>query len=212
MHKTDSERALAFAGILQSLKLVQQAGYGKPIDQFALQTSIHSIFKQDAESIEDVYGDVSGLLIGLKLIKYQLATGDNKPDIELSRYLVTLLHLERKLNKRTDLLEKLQQGIKRAQEQSEHFSETHPNVIANLADTYSSTISTLQPRIMVNGDPHRLNDRDTASQIRTLLLAAMRSVVLWRQAGGNRLSLLFSRRRLATAADTWITKLTNNPA
>ena len=212
MNKTNSERALAFAGILQALQLVQQTAYGKSVDQFALQTSIHSIFILDADSVQDVYGNIQGLQQGLELIKSQLHDKNKKPDLELSRYLITLLHLERKLSKRNDVLETLQQGIKRAQAQSEQFSETHTNVIANLADCYSSTISTLQPRIMVNGDSHRLSDSNTANLARSLLLSAMRSAVLWRQAGGSRIGLLLSRQKLVIEAENWLKKLNENPS
>lgn len=211
MNKTVSERALAFAGILQALKLVQQTAYGKMLDPLSLQTSIQSIFKLEAGSVAEVYGDVEGLRQGLELVKVQLNSKNKQPDLELSRYLVTLLHLERKLSKRTDLLEQLQTGIERAQQQTEHFSETHINVIANLADCYSSTISTLQPRIMVQGDTHRLSAPDTANRVRSLLLAAMRSAVLWRQAGGNRTGLLFSRSKLVDSAENWQLQLSNNP-
>lgn len=207
MHKTDSERALAFAGILQALQLVQQTAYGKPVDPLSLQTSIHSIFQLDAESVDKVYGNIHGLRQGLRVLTTQLHSSNKKPDLELSRYLVTLLHLERKLSKRSDLLDKLQSGIKTARQQSEHFSETHSNVLANLADCYSSTISTLQPRIMVQGDTHRLCDADTANRVRSLLLAAIRSAVLWRQAGGSRIGLLFSRSRLVNAAEIWLGKV-----
>jgi high frequency lysogenization protein len=212
MNKSNAERTLAFAGILQALQLVQQTAYGKPVDQNALQTSIHSIFSLDANSALDVYGNLQGLQQGLELVKSQLHAKNKKPDMELSRYLITILHLEHKLGKRADLLEKLQQGIKQAQVQSEHFSETHTNVIANLADCYSSTISTLQPRIMVNGDSHRLSDSNTANMARSLLLSAMRSAVLWRQAGGSRIGLLFSRQKLVIEAENWLKTMNENPS
>ncbi len=207
MHKTDSERALAFAGILQALQLVQQTAHGKPVDQLSFQTSIHSIFNLDVDSVGEIYGDLQGLRHGLELVRTQLNSKNEKPDLALSRYLITLLHLERKLSKRSDLLDTLQKGIKRAKLQSEHFAETHINVIANLADCYSSTISTLQPRIMVQGDSHRLSEPDTANRVRSLLLAAMRSSVLWRQAGGSRIGLLFRRVKLVNAAENWLQQL-----
>lgn len=207
MQATDTERALAFAGILQALKLVQHTAYGKAVDQHALQTSINSIFKLDAESVIDVYTDVTGLYPGLSLVVSELGGKHKKPDIELSRYLLTLLHLERKLGKRADLLDTLQQDIRRAGSRAEIFTTTHENVIASLADCYSATISTLHPRIMVNGDARYLNDPLAANLIRALLLAAMRSAVLWRQTGGTRLGLLFSKRKLAEQAGLWLEKL-----
>jgi high frequency lysogenization protein len=198
--KTERERALAFAGILQALQLVQSTAYGKPYDVGAFQASLSSLLTIDAASVEEVYGGVDGVRNGLRALQAQLAAGRQKSDAELSRYVVTLLHLERKLSKRSDLLDSLRDGIERVQGQLEHFDIAHPNVQANLADIYSNTISTLQPRIMVKGEPDRLADPAVANQIRALLLAAMRSAVLWRQCGGTRLGLVFGRHKLAQAA------------
>jgi len=199
-HKNDKDRALAFAGILQALQLVQSTAYGKPYDLEAFQATLTSILLIDAATVEEVYGGVAGLKSGLRLLKTQLMSNKQKPDSELNRYLVVLLHLERKLTKRADLLDKLTQGIERAQKQLEHFDISHSNVLASLADTYAQTISTLQPRIMVKGEPSRLTEAGVANQIRALLLAAMRSAVLWRQCGGTRLGLLLGRRKLADTA------------
>lgn len=200
MNTTDNDRTLAFAGILQALLLVQNSAHGKPCDVDALQATLNSILLIDADSVEAVYGGISGVATGLRLIKTQLVGSGHKPDTELSRYLVTLLHLERKLSKRSGLMDALGEGIRRAQSQSEHFAVSHPNLLANLADTYSTTISTLKPRIMVNGDSARLTDTAVANQVRALLLAAMRSAVLWRQCGGTRPGLLLGRRKLVDSA------------
>jgi len=198
--KNDKDRALAFAGILQALQLVQSTAYGKPYDLEAIQSTLTSILLIDAATVEDVYGGVAGVKSGLRLLKTQLMSDKQKPDSELSHYLLVLLHLERKLSKRADLMDKLTQGIERAQKQLEHFDISHTNVLAGLADTYAQTISTLQPRIMVKGEPTRLTEAGVANQIRALLLAAMRSAVLWRQCGGTRLGLLLGRRKLAGTA------------
>lgn len=207
MNPTNSDRTLAFAGILQALRLVQNSAHGKPCDVDALQATLNSILLIDAENVETVYGGISGVTAGLRLVQTQLVGGTNKPDTELNRYLVTLLHLERKLSKRSDLMDALGDGIRRAQAQSEHYAVSHPNLLANLADTYTTTISTLKPRIMINGDPIRLTDSAVANQVRALLLAAMRSAVLWRQCGGTRLGLLLGRRKLVESASRLLANL-----
>lgn len=200
MTYTDTDRTLAFAGILQALQLVQAIAYGRPYDVESLQRSLQSILKTDADTVNEIYAGPDGVRAGLRLIQSQLMRGNSKPDVELSRYLVTLLHLERKLSKRSDLLDTLSAGIERATSQTEHYEITHSNVLANLADNYAQTVSTLSPKIMVNGDPGRLRDSVVANQIRALLLAAMRSAVLWRQCGGSRLGLLLSRGKLVESA------------
>lgn len=198
--KTDTDRTLAFAGILQALQLVQSSAYGRPYDADAFQASLKSILALDAGGVPEVYGGIRGVQKGLRLVQAQLMNDKHKPDVELTRYAITLLHLERKLSKRSDLLDRLRAGIEQAQHQVEHLGISHPNVLASFAETYRQTVSTLQPRIMVNGDPARLADTAIANQIRALLLAAMRSAVLWRQCRGTRLGLLFGRKKLAILA------------
>lgn len=198
--KTDTDRTLAFAGILQALQLVQSSAYGRPYDADAFQASLKSVLALDAGGVPEVYGGIRGVQKGLRLVQAQLMNDKHKPDVELTRYAITLLHLERKLSKRSDLLDRLRAGIEQAQHQVEHLGISHPNVLASFAETYRQTVSTLQPRIMVNGDPARLADTAIANQIRALLLAAMRSAVLWRQCRGTRLGLLFGRKKLAILA------------
>jgi high frequency lysogenization protein len=198
--KTDENRTLAFAGILQALQLVQQTAYGRPYDVDAFRATLQSTLLLDAASVEEVYGGIEGVRSGLRLLQTQLLSGKQKPDAELSRYLVVMLHLERKLSGRDDLMERLSNGIEHAQKQTEHFDLMHANVLAGMANTYTETVSTLKPKIMVNGEPARLQDTAVANQIRALLLAAMRSTVLWRQCGGTRIGLLLGRRKLAEIA------------
>jgi high frequency lysogenization protein len=195
-----SDRTLAFAGILQALQLVQHSAHGRPCDLTSMQASLGSILLIDSASVETVYGGTNKLNMGLLLLKTQLNGSQRKPDAELSRYLVTLLHLERKLSKRADLLDRLRAGIERAQDQAEHFDVVHDNLVASLADIYTSTVSTLRPRIMIKGQPERLSDTNVTNRVRALLLAAMRSAVLWRQCGGTRLGLLLGRKKLAETA------------
>ena len=198
--KSDTDRTLAFAGMLQALQLVQSTAYGRPYDADAFQASLRSILAVDAGSTAEIYGGIRGVQKGLRLVQAQLMNDQQKPDAELTRYAITLLHLERKLSKRSDLLDRLRAGIEQAQHQVEHLGISHAQVLASFAETYLQTVSTVQPRIMVNGDPARLADTAIANQIRALLLAAMRSAVLWRQCGGTRLGLLFGRRKLAQLA------------
>ena len=68
--------------------------------------------------------------------------------------------------------------------------------VVALADVYTETISTLQPRIMVKGEESVLRNSDSKSMIRALLLAGMRATVLWKQCGGSRTRLIFQRRKI----------------
>jgi high frequency lysogenization protein len=65
-----------------------------------------------------------------------------------------------------------------------------------IAVLYADTISQISPRVVVNGKPQHLKLDRTVDWIRTLLLAGLRSAVLWDQLGGGRFELLFGRKRI----------------
>lgn len=195
------DRVLALAGIFQACSLVKQVAHRGLADSAPLAVCIESILAIDAEDVESVYGDRRGLATGFTALRRELAREGQSRDLEIVRYVVNLLHLERKLIRRPPMLLSLRRGIETAAGQAEHFSSTHPNVIASLADLYTRTVSTLSPRIMVKGEPAILSNPDNAARIRALLFAGIRSTVLWRQCGGTRLNLLIQRRRILETVD-----------
>lgn len=189
-------RALALAGIFQACRLVQQVARKNMADNVALEASLASLFKLDADTTEAVYGGVEGVRPGLKILQEQLEKSSKPRDIELTRYVIGVMHLERQLAGHPEMLERIREGIASAQQKREAFATTHPEVIEQLAKVYSDTISTLTPRIIVQGEEGYLSNPETANKVRALLLAAMRSAVLWRQVGGRRWQLLFVRGAL----------------
>lgn len=200
MAHSNRDRTLALAGVFQAARLVQQSATTGQCDLAALETSINSIFNTQPKDTEAVYGSALCVTLGLQLLVRELDAATRERNIELMRYVLSVLYLERKLAKQPALLQRVAQGIERAQAQTLHFPPTHVNVMANLADTYTSTLSTLNPRIMVHGDPAHIANPDTANTIRACLLAGIRSAVLWTQCGGSRWTLLFGRTKLMIEA------------
>jgi high frequency lysogenization protein len=193
--KTLTNQTIALAGIAQAAALVQQLATKGTCDQEALNASIGSVLKIDSGSVLDVYGGLNGLKIGLKQLQSQMS-GYRVDNPEQARYAATLVFLEKQLSSRKDLLDSIRSGIEKAQAQSEHFGVLHENVLANLGEVYHSTVSTLQPRIMVNGEQVYLSRPDTVNKIRALLLAGIRSVILWKQCGGARWKFIFYRKKI----------------
>ena len=75
----------------------------------------------------------------------------------------------------------------------------HPDVLSALGALYAQTISHLRPKVMVQGNPHYLGQAGVVAEIRALLLAAVRSAVLWRQMGGSLWDFLFAKRAMIEA-------------
>jgi high frequency lysogenization protein len=195
MSGTITDRVLAIAGVVQACRCVQQIARNGMTDADALTASINSLFVTDADTTDAVYGGRDKLLPGLRLAAKLFDNQQDAESVEVMRYCITVIQLERSLKKNPAMLDQVGDGIEKARGQSEHFSTTHSNVLANLAGLYSDTLSTLNPRIMVNGDQVHISNSENVNRIRSLLLAAVRSAVLWRQKGGSRLQLIFSRKR-----------------
>lgn len=204
--KSITNQTLALAGIAQAAALVEQLASTGNADALAMETSIASLLKIDSESVLDVYGGLNGLKLGLKQLDMQM-TGYKIANAQQARYSASIVFLEHQLETRKDLLKTINTGIIRAQAQTEHFDLLHENVLANLGDIYQNTISTLQPRIMVNGDQAYLSRPEVANKIRACLLAGIRSALLWKQCGGTRWKFLFYRKKIQAELQTLLKKL-----
>ncbi|HEB94937.1 MAG TPA: lysogenization regulator HflD [Sedimenticola thiotaurini] len=197
--RSDRDRCIALAGIFQAADLAARIARHGMADADAVGHSIYSLFQTDPDTTTSVYGGVAGIRHGLLSLLRQLDGGADR-DMDTTRYVIALMHLERKLARKRPMLAEIAAGIETTAARLDHFPMTHPNILAGLAEIYSRTISTLQPRIMVRGEPTHLHNPDNVNRIRALLLAGIRAAMLWRQCGGGRLQLLLRRRRLATTA------------
>lgn len=197
------ERTLALAGVMQGLKLAQSFAQTGEAETDTLQASLASLFRIDADSTEGVYGSAQLMASGLQGLIGQLQGGEAR-DSGCSRMAVTLLHVERKLVGRSDLLKVIRDGVNEIERQREHFGITHPTVLNRLGDLYAQSVSKLSPRVLVQGNPVQLAQPQVVAQIRASLLAAMRSAVLWRQLGGSYWDLLLRRRAILQAAQGWL--------
>jgi high frequency lysogenization protein len=206
-HQTITDRTLALAGIFQAAGLVQQMASRGTADPAPLEVSIRSIFEVNPPNTEAVFGGVAGIRSGLEWLIEHLSEKQSGHKAHIVKYVIGVLYLERQLAKKPEMLQRISTDVEKARRQSGHFSMTHSNVLANLAGCYSETISTLSPRIVVLGEHGHLSNPDVANTVRALLLAAIRSAVLWRQCGGNRLQLLFGRRKLIAEAQRLLSRV-----
>jgi len=197
MQHSYREQVLAFAGVWQAVKLVQDVARKGMADAADLEASLKTLFVTDPQTTDEVYGSVSAVDTGLNTILDQFGDATNYRDMELTKYVISLMNLERKLSREPEVMDRIGAGIELARSQTQHFgSVIHENVIASLAETYSNTISTLAPKIIVQGEQGYLSNSSNADKVRAILLAGIRSTVLWYQCGGRRLNLILSRKKL----------------
>lgn len=201
------ERTLALAGLFQALALVRTLATQGQADAASYASSIGSVLRIDAPSVAAVFDGVGGVRLGLQTLQRELE--GQQADAATRRMALTVLRIERRLIGDPPRVEHLQQGLRDAQRQAEHFgSVDHPTVIARLAGLYADTLSSLRPRVLVTGNAQMLNQQATVERIRAALLAAVRAAVLWRQLGGTQWRLLLQRRQTLMVARGLLTRAT----
>lgn len=227
------EQAIALAGIFQAATLVDQIARKGLVPQNNLEASINSVFVTSPPNTADVFGGERdmpyNLNLGLRAIADLIDKKEQAKDV--TRYALSLLHLEGKLRKHPQMLNAIAGGLDRIKNQARYFEDSnraavnsedaanetiqaateesftpsdsrycHTTVIAALADLYQETVSTFSFRIQVSGEPRYLQNQDNANKIRSLLLAGLRSAILWEQVGGKRWHLLIFRKQICKAA------------
>ncbi len=199
---------IALAGLIQAICLVRDIAQTGKIDDDAFKTSIRSLLNTDPENTLGVYGDTANLKLGLE----KLVTALN-PTTDIARlttrYMLSLMRLQKKIFNSPELVNKLTQRINQVKKQVDYFSLIHPTVIANLADIYIDMITPFRYRFYILGNQQILSVHENMERIRALLLAAIRSALLWRQLGGSRLQLIFLRGKISSSATHILKKISS---
>ncbi|MBK1723752.1 lysogenization regulator HflD [Thiocystis violacea] len=203
MAHDNRDRLIALAGLYQAVNSVTRIAHHGSADAEVMEPCMYSLFQVDSDTVEAVFGEPGAVMNGARQIVAQMM-GQPERNLELTRYVVQVIRLERSLAKRPDMLGQIGRGIEQAADKREHFALLHPNLIAHFAELYSSTLSHLSPRIIIQGDPLHLRNPDNQSRVRALLLAAVRAAMLWRQVGGSRFQLLFRNRQMLEDARHYI--------
>ncbi|MDA0147289.1 high frequency lysogenization protein HflD [Vibrio sp. LaRot3] len=205
MANTLYDRTIAFAGICQAVALVQQVAKNGYCDTDAFETSLKAILNTNPSNTVDVYGSESDLRVGLEcLVK---GIDSSSAGSEITRYIISLMALERKLISRNDAMSQLGDRISMLDRQTEHFDLTDEQMISNLASVYLDVVSPIGPRIQVTGTPSVLQQTANQHKVRALLLSGIRSCVLWRQVGGKRRHLIFGRKKMVEQAQILLARM-----
>lgn len=187
---------MALAGVAQAARIVDQISKTGTYPLEFLEPSIHSLFKFDTDSVEEIFGGLPGAKLGLQNLSAMLANRQGEESRDVVRYVFNILYLERKFSGNNEMMSVVRSRLEHASYNAEHFAGHVDDVCHSVSGIYQDTLSRLKFRIKVNGSAQHLNDSRNADIIRALLLAGIRSAYLWRQMGGRRWKLLFQRRQV----------------
>ncbi|WAI12017.1 MAG: high frequency lysogenization protein HflD [Buchnera aphidicola (Macrosiphum albifrons)] len=185
---------LSLAGIFQSAHLVQQLAHSGKCDSNAFSICLKSILEINPTSVITIYGNhEKNLVIGLKILLSTLTFSSfSYSYVELIKYILNMMTIERKLKNNRMAIYSLRNKIEVIS--GEYYVNNNiKNLTSKLAKLYLEIISSLSSRILVKGVKNFLQDLQIQEKIRCLLFSGIRSIVLWKQYGGNQLQLIYFR-------------------
>ena len=158
----------------------------------------------DADSANDVYPQPTVIRTGFEQLD-ALLRAELTQEVRLpTDYLLGINRVVKQLLSMPALQQAIAEqisAIKRASPDASLDSLATPSaeLVRQLAEIYQSTISELPYRIHIHGLERHLKQPDIQHQIRALLLASTRAIVLWRQLGGTVFQLIWHRRHYRAA-------------
>ena len=189
---------ISLGAIYQACNEIKKIAWQGEINNNIIEPLINSVYQTTSEEIEDVFISIKRLNSGLDFLRRQLVGDAFSRDGEVSRYFEAIGILVKNMNKKDEVLNKLRTELNR---QSMPINEDNLDQHALfLSELYLSTISTVEPRIIVNGDNKYLTDKKNAAMIRSLLLCAIRSYILWQQSGGSKFRIFIFKKKIAELA------------
>ncbi len=195
----DADRTVALGGVFQAARLARDIARNGVCDAAAFEASRESLFDFTPASVIDVFCGTQGIALGLQSLSKQLAHPEQR-DLEVSRYVIALLHLTDRLMRSGPAMQTLHDDLTALGRRRDHIELAESVQHEQLAQIYQDRISVLGPRIIIRGEPLHLQNPENTARIRVALLAGIRAAVLWRQAGGKKWQMLLRRRTIIATA------------
>jgi len=188
-------RTIALAGTFQACKLVQDLARSGTVNKAAEQASLQSLLVLDAVNTQSVFAGIDGVKYGLEALKDGINTSIDQLKVELFRYVISLSHLQKQLYKNE---KQYKNFANRVETLSKYKGDDLQHACSEI---YKDIISPLRPQIIVQGEKGHLSSDGMAERVRSLLLAGIRSTVLWKQNNGSYLSLMLQRGKYKRTAE-----------
>ena len=94
------------------------------------------------------------------------------------------------------MLDKVRTGLLAIGREFDISNVNNDELLGRIAAVYVDTISTIPPKVKVEGNRQYLVQEHNTHRVRAMLFAGIRSAVLWSQLGGSRWKLFFNRKHI----------------
>ncbi len=212
----EEQQAIALAATIQALSIVHEVATEGKFNEELATPLFQALIRYNPDDTLSAYGgQPRALSYGIQQLKEMFGDNLNR---DIAQYLLSVLTIELKLVRNTNMRQLLQAELQRIAAQIDNASRfgsleldddeelpregiqttsllTSREVIGELAVLYKQTASQTEPRIMIKGNHQFLQQEISANQIRALLLAALRGAAFFRHNGGKRFDLMMKRHQ-----------------
>lgn len=192
MNNSFTQQTIALAALAQSVFLVNEIATKGSCDNDAFKVCLDSLFDFESESPSEIYGEPKNLKLGLTTLADVFGPERNLQRQTLLRYAMSALYLQSVVRKDDEKVALIRSRLEHAKKNFA-FDDSTQQMASAIAGIYTDSVSKLNFRIQISGNSQHLQNPANADRIRALLMAAIRAVFLWQQAGGKRWQLIFTR-------------------
>lgn len=198
-------RTVALSAMTQCAQLVVSLATTGKADKAQMAACLDTLFVLNPDNTGQIYPNLSLFNSGLTAVERSLGPNGMQELGEAVPYVLGMTVLQQQLGKKKSMQDLVRRRLPLLNKSSEILPEDNDDPLARhdivgLARLYQDTISKLSYRIHVKGDIECLKQQAVADQIRALLLAGIRSAMLWQQLGGRRWHLFFYKKRIRESA------------
>ena len=190
---TIDKQLFSLAALYQSCSAISKIAWKGQYDEDEFLPLVKSILNVNSDNPLTIYQEPILLESGFQFLKKQVIDDIFTRSSETRRYISSIKDLVKRIDASNIIDEQFRERINLLNE-IEH-EKTTDDIVLEIGQLYKDTFSQLEPRIVISGDNQYLKENLNAARIRTALMAAIRSVYLWKSSKGSDFKFLLFRKR-----------------
>jgi len=190
---TIDRQLYSLAALYQSCNAISRIAWEGKYDEEEFSPLIKSILDVNSDDPLSIYEEPTLLKPGFEFLKKQVIDDIFTRSSETRRYISSIKNLVRRIDASNIIDEQFRKNIDRLNEIKR--KKTIDDLVLEIGQLYLDTFSKVEPRIVISGDNQYIKEDLNAARIRTALMAAIRSVYLWKSCNGSDIKFFLFKKR-----------------
>ena len=190
---TIDRQLYTLAALYQSCNAISRIAWEGKYDDEEFSPLIKSILDVNSDDPLSIYEEPTLLKSGFEFLKKQVIDDIFTRSSETRRYISSIKNLVKRIDTSNIIDDQFRKNIDRLNEIKRE--KTIDDLVLEIGQLYIDTFSKVEPRIVISGDNQYLKVDLNAARIRTALMAAIRSVYLWKSCNGSDFKFFLFKKR-----------------